>query len=151
MYTNKKDQKNLETVYSDIQSKKTVVNEGISGIYPEEANNAASAIAHLLAFVVPFVLYKMNLSLKEGKLKTVKDKISAIVSNDKSNETLKNKIIRATNIVMNKISPNKLSLDSDLNQFIPNKLETKTSEQISDEIKNRNLNVKNPRVFGFRG
>jgi hypothetical protein len=150
MYSNQKDQIQLEQIYSNLDNKN--LNEGISGVYPKEMNDVGAMVAHILFFIVPPLLYKLKLSLDEGKLKEVKDKIIDAVQRSNSNMSLKDKIVRATNYILQKYSRNPQSVESDLNSLIPSDLENKTEQDISNEMKRKEMGIKNYRGFsGFRG
>ena len=150
MYSNQKDQIQLEQIYSNLDNKN--LNEGISGVYPEAANNVGAMIVHILFFTLPIILHKLKLSLDEGTLKEVKNKVVDAVQRSDSNISLKDKIVRATNYILQKYSRNPQSVESDLNSLIPSDLESKTEQDISNEMKRKEMGIKNYRgISGFRG
>jgi hypothetical protein len=156
MYSNKKDQKQLENLYSNLNENKKQLNEGISGVYPEEANNFGAMVLHILMFTLPLVLHAVKLSLDKGKLKTLKDKIAQVVGSDKSPKTLKDKIVEASkNVIFSEFSTNSTisknlasKLETALNFFIPKNLESKTPVDVDNDMKRKEIGLSNPM---FRG
>jgi hypothetical protein len=153
MYSNKKDQIKLEDIYSNLNATdKKQLNEGISGIYPEEANNFGAMIFHILLFALPVVLHKLKLSMDEGKLKVIKDKIVNFVTSDKSSKTLKDKIIDATkDVIYSEYEQNStinknlsFNIEKLLNFIIPKNIETKNTDEVSNYMKKIQMGISDP-------
>lgn len=150
MYSNQKDQIALENVYSKLnnpEKNKEQINEGISGIYPEEANSFASMIAHIVIFGLPYVIHKLQTSFSEGQIEQLKNEIVDAVKRNNSNLSLKDKLVRTMNYILQKKSRNPVSIESDLNALIPSDLENKTEQDVSNEMKRKTMGIKNYRGF----
>lgn len=152
MYSNKKDQKKLEDLYNNLNTSKKQLNEGISGVYPEEMNNYGAMLLHILMFAVPAVLYKLKLSMDDGQIKKVKDKIVNFVMSDKSPKTLKDKLVDATKqVIYSEYEKNStidknlgFNLEKLLNWIIPKNIESKNSDEISNDMKKKSIGIKQP-------
>jgi hypothetical protein len=100
-----KEQIELEKIYSDLDSKN--LNEGISGIYPEEANSVAAAVVHLAIPLVLYALYKIGELKDQGKIQEIQQKIKQLLSSDID---LKNKFMSLVKSKSVNQSPNEQDL-----------------------------------------
>lgn len=141
------DQKQLEAVYKQL-------NEDISGVYPQMsmAKEFGSAVFFGAMLFLPAILEKLRVMIPKERIKAIATEVAAAVKNDQSEDSLKEKVIRAANSIIQKFLPKKTSVESELNTIVPDNLESKTEEQISHEINRKILGIKNARRFSnFRG
>ena len=139
MYNSKsEDQKKLG-------QKKISVKEGISGAYPEMtmAQEFGSAIFLAAMFILPVILEKIRLKLSEPQLKEFAKRAVDLVKQDNSKDTLKVKISRAIDNILQKITHGRTrTFQPEIQGALPDNIENKSEAEISKETKARLTDLK---------
>jgi hypothetical protein len=128
--------------------------ENVSGAYPEltTSQEAFSALLTLAFFVLPIAFAYFRMQLTKPQVREFAQKVVNTVKSDNSNESLKLKTVRAINTMLQRLSSKNVSIEKELNILIPDNLERKNEDEISNEVKRRSLGLKNTNVpVGFRG
>lgn len=135
-------------------NKLTKTNEGISGAYPAMTfgQEALSVIATALIIILPMLFQHFRMSLSKPQIRDLANNIIQTVKKDSASGTLKQKIVRATNFLLQKMSSKPVSLEKELNALLPDNIEAKTEQEVTNEIKRSQMNIKRTRLpSSYRG
>jgi hypothetical protein len=130
------------------------INEGISGVYPNMTltQEALSAVFTLAFFMLPVLFEYFRMSLSKPQTRDLANKIVQMVKGDNSPGTLKQKIVRATNSLIQKMSSKPVSLEKEINVLVPDNVDKKDEQELTNEIKRNMMGLKTHRQpRNFRG
>lgn len=134
------EQKQMEEIYDSISSteNKKEIKEGISGVYPQMsmAQEFGSAIFMAALIFLPFLLEKIRMRLTGSQLESFAKDVVKSVKLDNSKDSLKMKISRAANSLIQKLTRGSAdSVQQDVLNVLPDNIEKKSEEQVSAETK----------------
>jgi hypothetical protein len=153
----KADQKHLEEVYSGaiLKNEEATVTEGISGIYPATtmAQEFGGAIFFAALLLLPFFLEQLRIRLPEKQLKELARKVTSLVKNDSGRDSVKMKISRAVNALIQKFAPNKqITVQQEVLNVLPDNIENKSEDEVTGVTKANLASLKNRNSrYNFRG
>lgn len=122
-----------------MNTQKSKITEGISGIYPQMSlwQEFGSAVATGIFLLLPLIFNKLRIKLSETDLAKYTSEILKRVKADKSRDSIKSKIARAVQAVMdNPNVPNATPQNYEqltLN-LLPNNIEDKTEEEVETYV-----------------
>lgn len=151
------DQKQMEEIYDSISTGNTKkeVKEGISGVYPQMsmAQEFGGAVLMAALIFLPYILEKLRMKLTGSQLEAFAKDVVKFVKQDSSRDSLKMKISRAANNLVQKITKGNVdSVQQDVLNVLPDNIEKKTEEQVSAETKAKLTDLKKHNsVRNFRG
>lgn len=122
-----------------MNTQKSKITEGISGIYPQMSlwQEFGSAVATGIFLLLPVIFHKLRVKLSETDLAKYTSEILKRVKVDKSRDSIKSKIARAVQAVMdNPNVPNATPQNYEqltLN-LLPNNIEGKTEEEVETYV-----------------
>jgi len=131
--------------FKNEDQKKISIREGISGAGPEMtmAQEFGSAIFLAAMFVLPVILEKIRLKLSEPQLKEFAKRAVDLVKQDNSKDTLKVKISRAIDNILQKITHGRTrTFQPEIQGALPDNIENKSEAEISKETKARLTDLK---------
>jgi hypothetical protein len=131
---------------NDKQNKQNV-KEGVSGAIPmvSFASELGGVVFLAATLLLPVVFEKIRMTLTSEQVKSFAKKVVEAVKGDASKDSLKMKISRAINDVIQKTTGGKVSsVQQDVLNVLPNDIESKPEEKVSNEIKKQILGLKNP-------
>ena len=141
------DQVKLEEIYMNTLSShdKKEVKESVSGAIPivSMASEAGGVIFLAAMFILPVILEKIRMRLTDSQLKEFAKKVVSIVKSDSGKDTLKMKISRAINHVIQKVTGgNVASVQQEVLDSLPSDIENKTDEEVESETRSRLSDLK---------
>jgi hypothetical protein len=141
------DQKQMEEIYNSISSteNKEEVKEGISGVYPQMsmAQEFGGAVLMAALIFLPFLLEKIRMRLTGSQLENFAKEVVKFVKSDTSKDSLKMKISRAANTLIQKLTKGNVdSVQQDVLNVLPDNIEKKTKEEVSAETKAKLADLK---------
>jgi len=131
---------------------KNKINEGA---YPQMtmAQEFGSAVFTAAMIFLPYIFDKIRMKLTNSQLTNFAKQVAKDVKNDGSRDSLKSKISRAANNIIQKMTGGKISsVQQDVLNILPDNIENKSESEISAETTNKLDTVRkhNP-VRNFRG
>lgn len=139
-----------------MNTQKSKIIEGISGIYPQMSlwQEFGSAVATGIFLLLPVIFHKLRVKLSETDLAKYTSEILKRVKVDKSRDSIKSKIARAVQAVMdNPNVPNMTPQNYEqltLN-LLPNNIENKSEEEVETYINKGRERLNLPPVKTIRG
>lgn len=139
-----------------MNTQKSKIIEGISGMYPQMSlwQEFGSAVATGIFLLLPVIFHKLRVKLSETDLAKYTSEILKRVKVDKSRDSIKSKIARAVQAVMdNPNVPNMTPQNYEqltLN-LLPNNIENKSEEEVETYINKGRERLNLPPVKTIRG
>jgi hypothetical protein len=139
-----------------MNTQKSKIVEGISGMYPQMSlwQEFGSAVATGIFLLLPVIFHKLRVKLSETDLAKYTSEILKRVKVDKSRDSIKSKIARAVQAVMdNPNVPNMTPQNYEqltLN-LLPNNIENKSEEEVETYINKGRERLNLPPVKTIRG
>lgn len=132
------DQKQMEEIYNSISTtnNKKEIKEDISGAYPQMslAQEFGSAVFMASLIFLPYILEKFRMRLTGSQLENFAKEVARTVKIDNSKDSLKMKISRAANTLIQKLTKgNADSVQQDVLNVLPDNIEKKSKEEVSAE------------------
>ena len=122
-----------------MNTQKNKITEGFSGIYPQMTlwQEFGSAVATGVFLLLPIIFHKLKTRLNDTDLVKYTSRVFELVKKDNSRGSLKSKIARAVQAVMD--NPNvstvaPVNYEQTVLNLLPNDIETKSEEEVKKHI-----------------
>jgi len=129
---------------NDKQNKKNVT-EGVSGAIPlvSFASELGGVVFLAATFILPVVFEKIRQKLTKEQVTSFAKTVVKAVKGDAGKDSLKMKISRAINDIIQKTTGGKVSsVQQDVLNVLPDNIESEPEEKVSNEMKRRLLGLK---------